>query len=365
MRKNTERKLRDYYKNEAEGFKLPSDEKTLSFIKENDVKDNAEKNKKPSHNSFFKKGYVKGLEGVAVILLIAAISFVAIYNNADTAKPTNPIGSTGSTSTENPPDTTQENNKMVITAGDLSGLFNGFKDDGGKRQGVLRVSENLKEAMECYKGEDVLFRVYIEFFIYAENFLEVVNELGVMNITSAVGSSEIYDGRMIAYFMELSEDAIVKISDRFACQFALATPERVEGYSVRISDYLTVRLSGAQEDETFRVLVAGTADDGSFIQTYNGMKIYNSRYNSEFEIVLPRGNQNTEYLNTYIDSILERNGITQKRIIDSEKRWLDVEFNEAICTAGFDAELTKAEIIKLANDPDVKAIYWRPQNFLE
>ena len=51
---------------------------------------------------------------------------------------------------------------------------------------------------------------------------------------------------------------------------------------------------------------------------------------------------------SFIENIIERNGINKKCRFSN---------NKSIAKLGFNATLTKAEILSLVNDPDVKVIY--------
>lgn len=61
-----------------------------------------------------------------------------------------------------------------------------------------------------------------------------------------------------------------------------------------------------------------------------------------------------DMLAAYVDAIVARNRLTDQRILNDKSP--DVRINEYDIFAGFEVKATKAEILSLVEDPDVKLI---------
>lgn len=199
--------------------------------------------------------------------------------------------------------------------------------------------------------------------------LEYAYTVGAENVKAFETSSDVY---YYGYVMELSADMINDMAAQGGYVFRMAPPERIEGYDVRISDYLTTLLEEAAEDELFHVAVVCTADLGNFFASERGISV-NGRYNADLYRqwkISPSGtgDVNVEKYDSLVDhvnAVIERNGLTDRHIVDEKHPDVDVylsqydeDGNLLVCSAavGFEVKATKAEILSLAEDPDVKLI---------
>ena len=196
--------------------------------------------------------------------------------------------------------------------------------------------------------------------------LDIARNLGALNIINAKESSDCYF-LTSTHIMEVTADMINQLVDSGYFKFALAPPARLDGYSDKISDSLTVKLSTMGDTDTIEVVVVAVADN------YNSFAVSqkipaNRDYNSKYNKTLTKPKDYIGYTidlinltNDYIDDIVNRNGLATKRVAKENLPKLSPEIyvgkKEFYAVAGFNAVLTKAEILSLANDPDVKVIY--------
>lgn len=195
-----------------------------------------------------------------------------------------------------------------------------------------------------------------------------------------------------AYFAELSQGDIASLAARGGYLFRLAPPDRRKGYDPKIADYLTNRLDVAQEGEALRVAVVCSADRFNRFAEERGIPV-NPEYRADGYRPWPEiPPVITEYsadgrpltadgspaiswqdysaqIAAYVDEIVERNGLTDKRIVRDGRAdaYIDEHtFNSYrgdadaylhAITAGFEAALTKEEILSLVQDEEVKAVY--------
>lgn len=175
------------------------------------------------------------------------------------------------------------------------------------------------------------------------------------------GHSEFYFNSFTdAYIMKLTADMIKALAERATCNIYLALPERQSGYSIKISDTLTYHLERMNETDTLEVAVVTTADtsnDYAYTQGLTKKRYYNSHLTSAFPGVDMAGDgkidgaEDYSYAarKAYVNAIVERNGLAKKRIFIEDAEDYDL---------GFNAKLTKAEILALVNDNDIKVIYY-------
>lgn len=181
--------------------------------------------------------------------------------------------------------------------------------------------------------------------ISAEYDLEVayVTELvGNENMIPLKNHSDIYDFTFTnAYFLKLSADVINELLERGKCNIYLALPNRTGDYDKKISDTLTYYLEKADDYETLNVAVVTTADKLNSFAIEQGFSTKNSYNRSLYKM-------QSKLDTSFIENIIERNGINGKCRFSN---------NKSIAKLGFNATLTKVEILSLVNDPDVKVIY--------
>ena len=202
-----------------------------------------------------------------------------------------------------------------------------------------------------------------------------------------------------AFVVELTAEEIDLLVKKGGFYLRLAPPKRVEGYDVRIADSFTSVLDNAQEEEMFDVIVILTIDkynhysgerypSVSFKRTYN-QELFEPWPISPYEFVNSEayvpGNgmvidgihyeeydrQNYLYnkmIEDYVDEVVERHGLAERRTVQEGRVKCiqsiyhmrnepnNTSYAECI-SAGFDVKATKAEILALATDPDIKVIY--------
>ena len=264
----------------------------------------------------------------------------------------------------------------------------------GAPPGGTYISSDLKEIMSEYEGQDVWFRVFFEFTnlygMYAlydetrekyidyndfratfiESEINYAKEIGALNIVREMSSDA-----PKKYAMEVTADMINKIFERGNMSFDIAHPARIEGYSKKISDTLTDRLSKMSDTDTLEIAAVMVYDDlnsyalrqdigansayGDYIKFYQGV---NETF-AECDALLEQ---------TVVD-ILKRNNILEKRVVSDALPQIGLDAkNNPNSTAtsyvledipvGFNAVLTKTEILKLAEDEEIKVIYLAGQN---
>lgn len=152
-----------------------------------------------------------------------------------------------------------------------------------------------------------------------------------------------------AYIMELSADMINDMAAQGGYMFRMAPPERKEGYDPKISDYLTTLLDQAEDDAVFPVAVVCTADRYNEFARERGIAV-NREYNASLfqPLQIPENKDFEDYkkdIADYEKDIAERNNLSSERC--SFGRYFG---------AGFEVQATKAEILSLIEDPDVKLI---------
>lgn len=191
--------------------------------------------------------------------------------------------------------------------------------------------------------------------------IEFIKSLGITEMTPINETSEntSYFGSHDAYIIELTEEMITKMTKRGGFAFKLAAPERATGYDRKISDSLTLLLEQAKENDEFHVAVVSILDkDSSFAYLRN--ILCNSKYNSDLNTDWQKELTN-DNVSKYIDDILIRNNISDKRIFNeklADFQIANLGFNNSfISNAGFEVKLSKEQIIALIADPDIKVIY--------
>lgn len=209
--------------------------------------------------------------------------------------------------------------------------------------------------------ENLERRKYVNFNWKKE--LEYAKQIvGAVNMSKKFsGHSEFYFNLFTdAYIMKLTADMINALAERGTCKIYLALPERQSGYSIKISDTLTYYLERMNETDTLEVAVVTTADasnDYAYNQGLTKKRYYNSHLTSAFPGVDMAGDGKIDGAadysyaarKAYVNAIVERNGLTEKRIFVEDAKDYDL---------GFNAKLTKAEILALVNDNDIKVIYY-------
>ena len=182
------------------------------------------------------------------------------------------------------------------------------------------------------------------------------------------------------YIMELTADTINKIAERGTTDIYLALPERTGDYSKKISDTLTYYLEQMDEDDTIEIAAVSMLDKASeyaLDQNLTRNEFYNGENFKSWPFKSPTESFTyTEFnkiIDNYINEIMVRNNIADKRIIHDKLPWLGIEklpwYEDDVLvmtpsesghyiTAGFNARLTKAEILSLVDEEEIKTLYF-------
>lgn len=190
----------------------------------------------------------------------------------------------------------------------------------------------------------------------------------------ADANSDVTNG-LNRYYMLLTAEMIEKISSRNSATLALAPAERVGDYNNKISDNLTYYISQMTDTDTIQIVSVSVADSYNKYAHDQNVQVninFNEELNEPFTDGVGEFCKNfNKALEKHLIEIMERNNILEKRIVNSntqkiglpEDRYSKVFESELEQAAvGFNAVLTKAEILKLAEDEEIKVIYLAPQN---
>ena len=237
-----------------------------------------------------------------------------------------------------------------------------------------------EEIRKIHREEDVLAREQL--FANWQKESETVKKMsGDATIRKFTEHSEIAKNSLTStYIMELTADTINKIAERGTTDIYLALPERTGDYSKKISDTLTYSLEQMDEDDTIEIAAVSVLDNASeyaLDQNLTRNEFYNRENFKSWPLKSPTESFTyTEFnkiIDNYINEIMVRNNIADKRIIHDKLPWLGIEklpwYEDDILvmtpsesghyiTAGFNARLTKAEILSLVNEEEIKTLYF-------
>ena len=250
----------------------------------------------------------------------------------------------------------------------------------------LKPQGALKTKMEEHKGEQVWFRVNIQvrvsYGLIAEETLPIdyieFAKPEVLNFLKAVGAhdikndfSNISEGNQSRDFeASLTEEMIEMLSNK-CFQLTLAMQPRNPEYSVVIGDVLSVKLDRMLEGDTAEIIAVCAMDRDNVYaeEQLDGINMtYNEdRFKPHKEFANLTGAEYNEKIDKYLSDIFIRNNIAEKivssdtlPVIKASRNRLYRQYTtqnfEGAC-AGFNAVLTKAEILKLAEDEEIKVIY--------
>ena len=258
---------------------------------------------------------------------------------------------------------------------------------------LTKPSYALENKMKEYEGKDVWFRVLVdirssyglmgeysedkatEYFSFTKSeTLRFLEEIGAHNIKTEFNftvatNSHSFEASMTAEMIKLFLGK---------CFFlTLGQYPRNPIYPVTISDTVSAKLDIMSENDTAEIIAVCVIDKNSSYARQQNI-IMNYEYNSDrfkpfTEFLGITRAQYNKKIEQYLSGIFLRNNITEK-IVNSKdlpkvkldcKEWeLDKNFSfdsEEDIPLGFNAVLTKAEILKLAEDPEIKVIYLAPQ----
>lgn len=276
--------------------------------------------------------------------------------------------------------------KMIVTSAELQEFsfenISGIGDNG--------ISNLLNKALTKFEGRDVNFRVAIQCEdIKYNDTITFAKSIGAKNITNLTSSSEYtFDG--VYTEMEVDARMIEKISALGGVKIYLALPERNLQYETTISDALARKLETMSDKDIVEVVIR-TVADGSGEYLFSQNIHYNESFNQELRkfwdgaspidvayLEEDKGYTAKKYnedIEKYVNSILERNNIKDKRIFSDEFTPLGIPgldkgyfvSTESLAevtadykrdtVAAFNADLTKAEILTISTDKDVRAIF--------
>lgn len=211
----------------------------------------------------------------------------------------------------------------------------------------LNEKENLERKEYC---TDVLQRE-----------IDTVRDIiGVDKFEKVAQHSEVFIGKADnIYNAIINAKTIEAIAQRGSCDIFFALPERTGDYNEKITDSLTHYLEYMGENETIEIVAVSVYDTSlsyAFEQNLTNNISYNQEYikkwkgfdiNGDGSISNEENNQK-EAKEAYINNLLKNNGILERRIV--VEKFENFGF-------GFNAKLNKNEIIKLAENPEIRAIY--------
>ncbi len=243
-----------------------------------------------------------------------------------------------------------------------------------------KPTKELQQKIDAYSGQDVWFRVIIKIWetydneeIFTEKTLNYLKSMGGYDI-KPFNSSE---GNNIQDFEVSLTVQMIKLLENKYYQLFLGQYPRNPEHSRVISDTLSIKLDRIGENETIEVAAVCTADNDNLYGEHQHITV-NRTYNSDrFKPFKELANISyAEYnrkIDKYLADIYERNNIEKKIIISDDlplvkkvgSEWrLETTINGDILTEfciGFNANLTKSEILKLAKDSEIKVIYLAPE----
>ena len=245
----------------------------------------------------------------------------------------------------------------------------------GFHEKIPVISDELKTLMEKYEGQDVWFRVFFRFKFTSEETkytdkqqcFDYLFGVGAKNVSEKQSSD--HPGK---YTMEVTADMINQISESgYIATLDIAHPARVEGYNEKISDTLTDFISKMSDTDTLEIAAVLVYDKMNSYATSQDIGAY-WFYGRYIELDQGLGMTYTEYdalLEQTIVDILKRNNMLEKRVVSDnlpEIGFGEVLYPHAVVSlqeipVGFNANLTKLEILKLAENDKIKVIYLAQQ----
>ena len=233
-------------------------------------------------------------------------------------------------------------------------------------------NEKKKQASKKYhelKENDL--QLYLSKIV--ENELKYAEGIGAVKIVAADANSDVTDG-LNRYYMFLTAEMIEKISSRNSATLALAPAERVGDYNNKISDNLTYYISQMTDTDTIQIVAVSVADSYNKYAHDQNVQVniyFNEELNEPFTDGVGKFCKNfNKALEKHLIEIMERNNILEKRIVNSNTQKIGLPediYSEVFeseleqAAVGFNAVLTKAEILKLAEDDEIKVIYLAPE----
>ena len=239
---------------------------------------------------------------------------------------------------------------------------------GATKQEREEIKKASSEASKKYYDlKEADFQLYLSNI--RESEFEFAKEIGASNIIPTASNSDTY-GAENSYYMLLTAEMIEKMAERKTCSLALMPAPRTGEYSNKISDNLTYYLSQMTDTDTIQIVAVTVADNYNKYAYDSGIQV-NINYNKDLYKPFSQGiglsyDKFNNLLDEKIVEIMMRNNIAEKRVVNekTQKASLLGDYYEKTpesqlesVSSGFNAVLTKAEILKLAEDEEIKVIY--------
>lgn len=126
------------------------------------------------------------------------------------------------------------------------------------------TSSVLLGLLEEYQGQDVKYRLFVEVMASGNSNIEAafkfIEESGAEDIEAVPNYADIVAWSVNCRYLSADEAVVYKLLENAELAVTAAPPKRVKGYSVAVTDMLTVMLSRAEDDDEFTVWVETTAD---------------------------------------------------------------------------------------------------------
>lgn len=255
---------------------------------------------------------------------------------------------------------------------------------------LVGASDLLKSKMEEYKGQEVWFKVIVRVLYQGQDQGYMLSD--VLSFTESLGAivpihRETFSEYQIenAYVAYLTHEMIDMILNLGNCRLMLAQYSRNPKYSNVISDGLCVRLEKMNETDKAEIVAVTVYDHSNVYALRQGLTT-NTSYNSQRFNLFASGiglslGECLTLIEQHIDNIKVRQNIKDNgslasipssfykttdhpkigyALIQTDETNLDklvtTEYLYQI-SSGFNAELTKEQILKLAEDEEIKVIY--------
>ncbi len=255
---------------------------------------------------------------------------------------------------------------------------------------LVGASDLLKSKMEEYKGQEVWFKVIVRVLYQGQDQGYTLSD--TLSFTESLGAivpieKETFSEYQIqnAYVAYLTHEMIDIILNLGNCRLMLAQYSRNPKYNNVISDGLCVRLDKMNETDKAEIVAVTVYDHSNIYAVKQGLTT-NTSYNSQRFNLFASGiglslGECLTLIEQHIDNIKVRQNIKENEslasiqssfykttdhpeigsaLIQTDETNLDkLVTTESLyhISAGFNAELTKAEILKLAEDEEIKVIY--------
>ncbi len=250
----------------------------------------------------------------------------------------------------------------------------------------------LKNKMDEYEGQDVWFRVLVDigisyglikddhpdstsayFKFVREETISFLNAIGAHDLKTEVNLADGNNWQELE--VSLTAEMIEMLSGK-CYDFLLGQYPKNPEHSKIISETLSIRLDKMTDTDCVEVIAVCVTDEYNEYAAHQfrlrGVDI-NGKYN--YDLFKPFEETDMTYweynkmIDEYLSDIAKRNDITEKIIVSDELppikfKGTETDLSRGVIgdmieslVVGFNAKLTKAEILKLAEDEEIKVIY--------